>query len=115
MHLDLSPHHGRRSATQDVHSERRLDVAEEELDIPATKVELGQIVGAVGRRIKQRGHQVEGFGPVSRVVDRDLDLAQRQVIRKGFPFLATVAQRRLPRRFGPLNEQIIRPQDSLGL
>nr|WP_305042828.1 hypothetical protein [Geoalkalibacter sp.] len=75
MHQDFFPDHVRRLAPQDVHPHGRLDVAEEQLDIPALEVKVGKFSSGIARGIQKRGDDIKVLNPEARIGNRDLDLA----------------------------------------
>ena len=115
MHTDFVAYAGRRLASQDVHTHRRFEVTQEQLDIPTSVVECDQILGAVGGGIGQGCDQDEASGAKARGRDVDSDLTQRQRRGHGFPLFAGITRPRIPSRFGPFDEKIVIAQYGFGM
>ena len=54
VHQDFFPDHFRRLAPQDIHSHGRLDIAEEQLNIPALEVKVGKFSRGTGPGVYHR-------------------------------------------------------------
>ena len=76
VHQDFFADHVRCLAAQDIHSHGRFDIAEEQLNIPALQVEIGQVSSRILDGVQQGGHEVELSGPKPWIGDCDLDLPQ---------------------------------------
>ena len=110
IHQELFANHLRRFAAQYIHPHGRLDIAKKQFDVPAFKVQSGQLFGRISLSIKQNGHNVKAYCSEPRTVHRDLDLPQGQVFRKLLPLFSRIRQRLLIIGAFPRHQQIIRPQ-----
>lgn len=88
VHQDFFPDHFRRLAPQDIHSHGRLDVAEEQLDIPALEIKVGKFSSGIVHGIQESGDDVKVRNPEARIGNGDLDLPQGQLFRKLLPLLS---------------------------
>jgi len=87
VHQDFFTDHFRRLAAQDLHPHGRLDVAKEQLDIPALEVKIGKFSSGIMRGIQESGDNVKVLNPEARTGHRDLDLPQGQLFRELLPLL----------------------------
>lgn len=83
---DLLADHLRRQASQDIHAESDLDVAEEELHGPSAQVEFGDLCSRIGNVVGQRGDHDNGFGAEAWNGDLYVKQAQGKYLGKLIPF-----------------------------
>lgn len=75
MHGDLFADHLSAFASEYVHAEGRLDMAEEEFDVPSAHVESGELGSGVCDGVGKRGDDDEGSGSEARDFNGDEDVS----------------------------------------
>ena len=109
MHDDFLADHVGCLATENIHAEGDLDVAEEQFDGPAAQVEFGDFIGRVADRVGEGGDDDEGLGTEAGDGDGDKDLPEGEGLRCAAPVCEDAALGALD-GFLPDDEAIIWPQ-----
>ncbi len=109
MKSDFLAHHLGGATSQNIHTKRDLNIAEEQLDAPAAEIQFGQFFGRIGDGIRQCGDDDNGLGPEPGNIDLDVQHSQRKRLGKRLPFsLGKLLGARC--RPGPCDETLSRPQ-----
>jgi hypothetical protein len=85
VHQDFFTDHFRRSASQNIHPQGCLDVAEKQFNIPPLEIEFGKLLRRILLGVQQGGNDIETLCPETRMLDRDTDLSQGEFFREVFP------------------------------
>lgn len=109
MQGDFFTNHLWCAASQDIHTESDLDIAEEQLNAPAAEVQRGEIFARVGDGVSQCGDDDNGLGPKAGAIDLDVKHSQSERLGKRPPLTLGKILGAIF-RFGPGDETIFLAQ-----